>query len=81
MTFSYTKLAILLLRVEGIILILEAIPGIAMALIAIINIDGMGHESSYMLATFLQPVIGLGICLSASPLATRTVSFLDREIQ
>jgi hypothetical protein len=79
MNLSYTKLGILLLRVQGVILILHAIPGITMAVIAMLSVEDFGRSSSYILGTFLQPVIGLILYLAAVPIASRAVGFLDRR--
>ncbi len=78
MPFSYTKLAILLLRIQGVILILQSLPGMTMSLIALLTVEGMGRTQSYMWATFLQPVIGIILYVVAIPLAERAAGFLDR---
>jgi hypothetical protein len=81
MPFSYTKLAILLLRIQGVIVILQSIPGITMSFIALLTVDGMGRSQTYMWATFLQPIIGIILYTAAIPLAGRAVAFLDRGIK
>ena len=79
MPISYTKLAIVLLRIQGLILTLQAIPIITMTVIAFTTIDGIGRSSNYILASFLQLVIKLILYIAAVPLATGAVSFLDRK--
>ncbi len=81
MSFSYTKLAILLLRIQGVITILHSIPSVTSALISILSRDDVMKHSNFMLGYFFQPLIGLILYLFAVPLATRAVGFLESRNQ
>ncbi len=79
MNLSYTKLAILLLRVQGLITIVASIPSVTSTLISILTRgdEFRKFDYSYQWGFFLQPIIGIIIFIFAVPLASKAAGFLD----
>ncbi len=80
MKFSYTRLGVLLLRIQSIIMILNSVSSVSMSYFFEIQrrtLDERFRPEGQFLISLIYPVIGILIYLFAVPLAQRAVGFLD----
>jgi hypothetical protein len=80
MELNYTKLAILLLRLQGVITILSWIPQAHIAYFYIFSdSDFTKGVPNYAISILLQPIIGIVFIVFSIPIARRVAALLNQN--
>lgn len=81
MNLNYTRLGVLLLRIHAVILIAQAIPGVAISIPALFQSAEFAKMGvpNYAISILLQPAIGVLLLVFSVPIARKAVGFLDQK--
>ena len=81
MNLNYTRLGVLLLRIQGVILVAQSIPRLAMAIPTLFQsakfskLGVLNHD----IFILFQPIIGVLLFVFSIPIAQKAVGFLDQK--
>jgi hypothetical protein len=82
MNLNYTRLGVLLIRIQAILIIAESISGVLMAipLLAQGGFDASKYGvPNYAISLFLRPIVGLLLFAFSIPIAQKALGFLDAK--